>query len=136
MEFHQGRLIDHVHLRVGDLTASKRFYQAVLGALGHQPTYETDEFFAFDEFFVDAAEDYRTRVHLAFQASGPDAVQRFYDAGLANGGTDNGPPGERSYHPGYYAAFLLDPDGNNVEAVHHGPNTRSSAVVVVRPLEP
>ncbi len=71
MEFHQGRLIDHVHLRVADLRASKRFYQAVLGALGHQPTYETDEFFAFDEFFVDAAEDYRTRVHLAFQPQAP-----------------------------------------------------------------
>ncbi|WP_322883071.1 VOC family protein [Sinorhizobium medicae] len=136
MEFHQGRLIDHVHLRVGDLAASKRFYRAVLGALGHHLTYETDAFFAFDEFFVDAAEDYRTRVHLAFQAAGPDAVQRFYDTGLANGGTDNGPPGERSYHPGYFAAFLLDPDGNNVEAVYHGPNTRSSPDVVVRPFEP
>ncbi|MQW86686.1 VOC family protein [Sinorhizobium saheli] len=135
MEFHQGRLIDHVHLRVRDLAASRRFYKAVLGALGHRPTYETDKLFAFDEFFVDAADDYRTRVHLAFQATGPDAVHRFHDAGLANGGTDNGAPGERSYHPGYYAAFLLDPDGNNVEAVYHGPSTRSAPDVVVRPIE-
>ncbi|ASY55658.1 MULTISPECIES: VOC family protein [Sinorhizobium] len=135
MEFHQGRLIDHVHLRVEDLAVSKRFYQAVLGALGHRPTHETDAFFAFDEFFVDQADDYRTRVHIAFQASGPDAVQRFYDVGLANGGTDNGAPGERPYHPGYFAAFLLDPDGNNIEAVHHGPTTRSAADVVVRPVE-
>ncbi|HXV29068.1 MAG TPA: VOC family protein [Sinorhizobium sp.] len=134
MEFHQGRLIDHVHLRVGDLAASKRFYQVVLGALGHQPTYETDAFFSFDEFFVDQADDYRTCVHLAFQAADPDAVQRFHEAGLANGGTDNGAPGERPYHPGYYAAFLLDPDGNNIEAVYHGPTTRSSADVVVRPV--
>lgn len=136
MEFHQGRLIDHVHLRVQDLGVSKRFYQAVLGALGHRPTYETDQFFAFDEFFVDKADDYRTRVHLAFQAADRDTVQRFYDAGLANGGTDNGAPGERPYHPGYFAAFLLDPDGNNVEAVHHGPTMRSPADVVVRPVEP
>ncbi|MCA1489673.1 VOC family protein [Sinorhizobium alkalisoli] len=135
MEFHQGRLIDHVHLRVQDLAVSKRFYVAVLGALGHQPTHETDAFFAFDEFFVDKAEDYQSQVHLAFQAADRDAVHRFYNAGIANGGTDNGAPGERPYHPGYYAGFLLDPDGNNIEAVHHGPTTRSSADVVVRPIE-
>jgi predicted lactoylglutathione lyase len=60
-------------------------------------------------------------------------VQRFYDAALAAGGRDNGPPGERGYHPGYYAAYVLDPDGNNVEAVFHGPSTRSAASVVVTP---
>jgi hypothetical protein len=58
-------------------------------------------------------------------------VQRFHAAGLAAGGRDNGVPGERSYHPGYYAAFLLDPDGNNVEAVYHGPAKRSADAVVV-----
>lgn len=56
-------------------------------------------------------------------------VEDFYKAGLANGGKDNGAPGERPYHPGYYAAFLLDPDGNNIEAVFHGPARRSAASV-------
>jgi len=60
------------------------------------------------------------RAHVAFAAPGRDAVDAFYAAALANGGRDNGPPGLRpEYHPGYYAAFVLDPDGNNVEAVHH-----------------
>jgi Predicted lactoylglutathione lyase len=74
-------------------------------------------------------------VHLAFQAADQDAVRRFHEIALANGGTDNGPPGERSYHPGYYAAFALDPDGNNIEAVYHGPSTRSAASVVVTAQE-
>jgi hypothetical protein len=58
-------------------------------------------------------------------------VQRFHEAGLAAGGRDNGAPGERSYHPGYYAAFLWDPDGNNIEAVFHGPNERSARSVTI-----
>ena len=58
-------------------------------------------------------------------------VDAVYKAGLANGGRDNGAPGERSYHPGYYAAFLLDPDGNNIEAVHHGAADRSAASVKI-----
>ena len=57
-------------------------------------------------------------------------VDRFHAAALAAGGRDNGAPGERSYHPGYYAAFVLDPDGNNIEAVHHGPAARSAAAIV------
>ena len=131
MEFHQGRLLDHVHLRVADVEASKRFYRAVLGALGLGITHEFPGAFAADELFVDKADGYVTRVHIAFQAADHDAVRRFYEAALANGGTDNGAPGERSYHPGYYAAFALDPDGNNIEAVHHGPATRSAASVVI-----
>ncbi|TIT57433.1 MAG: VOC family protein, partial [Mesorhizobium sp.] len=58
-------------------------------------------------------------------------VDAFHKAGLAAGGTDNGAPGERPYHPGYYAAFVLDPDGNNIEAVHHGPANRSAASVKI-----
>ena len=58
-------------------------------------------------------------------------VHRFHAAGLKAGGRDNGAPGERKYHPGYYAAFLLDPDGNNIEAVNHGPAKRSADAVVV-----
>ena len=58
-------------------------------------------------------------------------VDAFYQAALANGGTDNGKPGERAYHPGYYAAFVLDPDGNNIEAVFHGEAKRSAASVQI-----
>jgi catechol 2,3-dioxygenase-like lactoylglutathione lyase family enzyme len=69
------------------------------------------------------------RHHLAFQAQDRAMVDAFYKAALAHGGKDNGAPGERAYHPGYYAAFVLDPDGNNIEAVYHGAATRSSASV-------
>jgi catechol 2,3-dioxygenase-like lactoylglutathione lyase family enzyme len=137
MEFHRGRLIDHVHLRVADLEASKRFYQAVLTALGQpEALVAGPDFFYADELYVNAADDYRTRVHVAFQAQDRAAVQAFYKAALAAGGSDNGPPGERPYHPGYYAAFVLDPDGNNIEAVYHGPSTRTAASVIVRPAGP
>ncbi|WP_395140169.1 VOC family protein [Schlegelella aquatica] len=123
MEFHRGRLIDHLHLRVADLTASRRFYQAVFEALGLPDVIqEGPGFFFADELFVEAASDYISRVHLAFQASDREAVHAFYTAALAHGGRDHGPPGPRLYHPGYYAAFVLDPDGNNVEAVFHGPS--------------
>ncbi len=133
--YHRGRLIDHVHLRVSDLAAAKRFYCAVLATLGREPTIELDEAIGFDELWIDVADDAvgPSRVHLAFQAEDQDAVKRFYEAGLKAGGRDNGAPGERPYHPGYYAAFLLDPDGHNVEAVFHGPFTRSAASVELRP---
>lgn len=133
MEFHLGRLIDHVHLRVGDLDRSRAFYTAVLGALGREITLDAGRFFVADELFVDQADGEVSRVHLAFQAADPEAVQRFHATGLARGGTDNGAPGERSYHPGYYGAYLRDPDGNNIEAVWHGPATRSVEDVVVSP---
>ena len=71
------------------------------------------------------------RCHLAFQAKDRAMVEAFHKAGLTAGGTDNGAPGERPYHPGYYAAFLLDPDGNNIEAVFHGEAERSADSVVV-----
>ena len=61
-------------------------------------------------------------------------VKRFHEAALGAGGTDNGGPGERTYHPGYYAAFVLDPDGNNIEAVIHGPEKRSAASVIREPV--
>jgi catechol 2,3-dioxygenase-like lactoylglutathione lyase family enzyme len=134
MEFHRGRLIDHVHLRVRDLEASKRFYRAVLHAIGKDHGIrEGERYFSADELWIDRADDATSRVHLAFQAAGPEAVAAFHAAALAHGGRDNGAPGERSYHPGYYAAFALDPDGNNVEAVFHGPAEKSAESVVVRP---
>ena len=129
MQLKRGRLIDHLHLRATDLEASRRFYSATLGVLGIEIVSAPTHFFA-DELWVDAGAT-PSRVHFAFQAADRAMVDRWYAAGLAAGGRDNGPPGERRYHPGYYAAFLLDPDGNNVEAVFHGPNTRSADAVVI-----
>jgi catechol 2,3-dioxygenase-like lactoylglutathione lyase family enzyme len=132
MKLHRGRLIDHVHLRVSDLEASKRFYRAVLASLGMPDALvEGDGFFHADELFVDKADGSVSRVHLAFQAPDRDVVRAFHRAAVSAGGRDNGAPGERPYHPGYYAAFVLDPDGNNIEAVFHGPSTRSAQSVVV-----
>jgi catechol 2,3-dioxygenase-like lactoylglutathione lyase family enzyme len=136
MEFHQGRLLDHVHLRVADLEASKRFYRAVLEAVGRELTFDAGWAFAADELFVSADGEPTAGLHLAFQATDREAVRRFHRAALAAGGRDNGAPGEREYHPGYYAAYALDPDGNNVEVVHHGTVERSAPSVVVRPAAP
>lgn len=114
----RGRLIDHVHLRVADLEASRRFYGAVLGVL-NIPMVSAPHHLSADELWIDAGET-PSRLHLAFQATDHDTVRRFHAAALAAVGRDNGGPGERDYHPGYYAAFVLDPDGNNIEAVCHG----------------
>ena len=132
MEYHFGRLIDHVQLVVTDLETSKRFYRAALKSLGRDISGEGDGYFFADELFVSPG-DHHTHVHLAFQSPDRDGVHRFYEAALAAGGTDNGAPGERHYHPGYYAAYVLDPDGNNIEAVNHGPATRSAASVAIKP---
>jgi catechol 2,3-dioxygenase-like lactoylglutathione lyase family enzyme len=133
VEHHFGRLIDHVHLRVRDLEASKRFYRAALEALGRGLTRESESAFLADELYVSDDGEPTERLHLAFQAPDREAVQRFHEAAVGAGGRDNGRPGERDYHPGYYAAYVFDPDGNNVEAVHHGPAERSAASVVVTP---
>jgi catechol 2,3-dioxygenase-like lactoylglutathione lyase family enzyme len=129
MEYHKGRLIDHVHLRAADLAAAKRFYREALAALGFSEVREGESWFAIDELWIDKADGPVSRVHLAFQAQSREQV---HAAALAAGGRDNGAPGERSYHRGYYAAFVLDPDGNNIEAVHHGVVERSAASVVLR----
>lgn len=138
-QLRRGRLIDHVQLVVKDLAASRRFYEPTLAVLGITIDFEMDGLFGADELCVstadsDAAEGRLTgRVHLAFQAGDRATVDAWYTAGLAAGGTDNGAPGLRErYHPGYYAAFLLDPDGNNVEAVYHGPHERSADAVHIR----
>jgi catechol 2,3-dioxygenase-like lactoylglutathione lyase family enzyme len=134
MQFHRGRLIDHVQLRVTDVQASKRFYQAVLESLGLRGIVQEGEgWFQADELYVDKADGPVSRVHLAFQAADRDAVHEFHKAALAAGGRDNGGPGERPYHPGYYGAFVFDPDGNNIEAVFHGPSERSASSVVFTP---
>jgi catechol 2,3-dioxygenase-like lactoylglutathione lyase family enzyme len=134
-QLQRGRLIDHLGLVVKDLAASKRFYLAALGALGIPLGGEDKDNFWADELFVssrnskEALGELTGRVHVAFQAENREVVDKFYNAALAAGGRDNGKPGERPYHPGYYACFVLDPDGNNVEAVFHGPAKRSAASV-------
>ena len=133
MLFHQGRLLDHVHLRVRDLEASKAFYTAALEAVGLPIVMEGPGFFTADELFVSSDGEPTSGLHLAFQAADRETVHRFHEAVLAAGGRDNGAPGERSYHPGYYSAYVLDPDGNNVEAVYHGPSKRPAASVQVEP---
>ncbi|MCS0493642.1 VOC family protein [Ancylobacter sp. MQZ15Z-1] len=129
-QWHRGRLIDHIQLVVRDLEASRRFYGAVLEVLG-VPLVAGEGYFYADELFVSPGEPLTGRAHIAFQAPDHETVQRFYASALAAGGRDNGAPGLRSYHPGYYAAFVLDPEGNNIEAVCHGPATRSAPSVVL-----
>lgn len=136
-ELHRGRLIDHIQLVVKDFAASKRFYTAVLKTLDIPIGGEAEDYLWADELFISskdsrAAQGVTTgRAHFAFQAKNREAVERFYSAALAAGGRDNGKPGERPYHPGYYAAFVTDPDGNNVEAVFHGPAEKSADSVKI-----
>jgi catechol 2,3-dioxygenase-like lactoylglutathione lyase family enzyme len=131
MELYRGRLIDHVHLRAKNLKATIGFYKAALAALDISANVDETHLQA-DELWIDALGDDKassSHVHLAFQAASRDMVDQFYKAGLEAGGKDNGKPGERKYHPGYYAAFLTDPDGNNIEAVYHGEAKRSAKAV-------
>ena len=134
-EVHRGRLIDHIQLVVRDLPASQKFYSAIFDVLKIPMGGTGDGFFWADELFVstresEAAQGALTgRHHLAFQAQSRAQVDQFHKSALAHGGKDNGAPGERPYHPGYYAAFVLDPDGNNIEAVYHGEGKRSAASV-------
>jgi catechol 2,3-dioxygenase-like lactoylglutathione lyase family enzyme len=134
-ELHRGRLIDHVQLVVRDLEAARRFYTAVLAVMNIPVSGTSHGFFWADELVISAADSPAAEgrltgpTHLAFQAESPARVDAFYQAALANGGRDNGAPGERPYHSGYYAAFVLDPDGNNIEAVYHGESKRSARSV-------
>ncbi|MEW6371974.1 MAG: VOC family protein [Pseudomonadota bacterium] len=136
-ELHRGRLIDHIQLVVRDLPASRRFYGAVFEVLQIPMAGEGEDYFWADELFVSTADSEAAqgvltgRHHLAFQAADRAMVDAFYQAALQAGGKDNGAPGERNYHPGYYGAFVIDPDGNNIEAVYHGPATRSAPSVKV-----
>jgi catechol 2,3-dioxygenase-like lactoylglutathione lyase family enzyme len=137
MELHRGRMLDHIQLVVRDLGASRRFYDAVMTVLEIPLGGEMEGMFWFDELCVSTADSPAAqgqltgRNHLAFQAKSRAMVEAFHKAGLAAGGKDNGAPGERPYHPGYYAAFLTDPDGNNIEAVYHGEARRSAASVKI-----
>ena len=129
-EAHAGRLFDHRHVRVRDVEASRAFY--TLEPLGLRINAGGDGWFSADELFVSGEGTPTAGLHMAFQADSPEVVDRFHAAALAAGAIDNGAPGERAYHPGYYAAYALDPDGNNVEAVYHGPVERSAPSIVFR----
>jgi len=119
-------VVDHAGILVRDLAASKRFYEAALAPLGLRLLYEQEDGAGFgvegaDDFGINANVEPTTRAHVAFVSPSRDAVDAFYASALAHGGRDNGAPGVRpQYHANYYAAYVLDPDGNNIEAVYHG----------------
>ena len=117
-------MIDHIKLHVADAERSKTFYAEALAPLGYRVIMEPVAGVVgmgtrFPDFWI-AQSDAPTVAHVALRADDRAAVEAFHAAALAAGGSDNGPPGLRpQYHPGYYGAFVVDPDGNNVEAVHH-----------------
>ena len=117
-------MLDHVTIRVGDFERSRAFYDALLAPLGITRLYADGETFAGYGagrrafFWIGLHDGAVTGTHVAFAAPDRATVDRFHAAGLAAGGRDHGAPGLRPhYHPDYYGAFLLDPDGHNVEAV-------------------
>jgi catechol 2,3-dioxygenase-like lactoylglutathione lyase family enzyme len=120
-------MLDHLALGVSDLTASRAFYAAALAPLGYGVVMESEHRVAFGPtarpiFFLNRREPVVSGAHIAFQAADRAAVDAFHAAALAAGASDNGHPGLRpEYHPHYYGAFVLDPDGNNAEAVCHTP---------------
>lgn len=125
-------MIDHTGMGVSDIDQCGAFYDAALGALGMKrcaqlpPATGADAIgygVDYPVFWIDRFHAARTRNHTAFSAKSRAEVDAFYKAALATGGLDNGPPGLRGggYPPGYYAAFVIDPEGNNTEAVFREP---------------
>jgi catechol 2,3-dioxygenase-like lactoylglutathione lyase family enzyme len=110
-------VFDHVHLRVADLQASKRFYERVLEPLGLPIMIDNGRSVQFPNFALSDDKEPSAGAHVAFRAASREEVIRFHQAGVNGGYRDNGAPGFRDYTPGWYAAYLLDPDGNNIEAV-------------------
>jgi catechol 2,3-dioxygenase-like lactoylglutathione lyase family enzyme len=130
--------IDHVNVPVADLHRSRAFYEAALAPFGYNLVYESDQSLGFG--LGDGGEDDEplalrlsgtphVGTHIAFTASSTDQVDAFHAAAVEAGGRDNGAPGERDYGRSYYAAFVLDPDGHNIEAVYHGPGRLTELVV-------
>jgi catechol 2,3-dioxygenase-like lactoylglutathione lyase family enzyme len=117
-------MLDHVTIGVSDLERAKAFYDAALRPLGIERLYAEGKTFAGYGaagrafFWIGAPDEVRTGVHVAFMARDRQTVEAFHAAALAAGGRNNGSPGLRPrYHPDYYGAFVLDPDGHNIEAV-------------------
>jgi catechol 2,3-dioxygenase-like lactoylglutathione lyase family enzyme len=118
-------MIAHTTLAVTDYAKSKAFYSAVLATLGYRNNMEYGESAGFNDgkntdFWI-TKEKSMVPTHLAFQAGSRKEVEAFYEAALKAGAKENGEPGYRDYSPGYFAAFFLDPDGNNIEAVWYDP---------------
>jgi catechol 2,3-dioxygenase-like lactoylglutathione lyase family enzyme len=118
--------IDHTAMSVTDLERSKAFYSDALNPLGYSLMFEADDFLGFGDGQMPSLGVARREPagggHVALAASDRSTVDAFYEAAMAAGGTDNGRPGLREhYHPTYYAAYVRDPDGNNIEAVCHTP---------------
>jgi catechol 2,3-dioxygenase-like lactoylglutathione lyase family enzyme len=122
-------MLDHIGFNISDMKKSRTFYDAVLGPLGIEPIMEFGHWVGYGrngkpEFWIGSQKGAQLQgvLHIAFSAGTRAEVDRFYQAALANGGQDNGAPGIRAhYHADYYAAFVLDPDGHNIEAVCHLP---------------
>ena len=112
------RVFDHVDLHATDLAASVHFYETVLAPLGIPKLFERDGSACFTNLNVVERQPRTTGLHVCFHARSREAVDEFHRAGVEAGFRSNGEPGYRSYGPGYYAAYLLDPDGNNVEALY------------------
>jgi catechol 2,3-dioxygenase-like lactoylglutathione lyase family enzyme len=117
-------VIDHLWIRVSDLAATKRFYETIAPVVGIRIAGERQERFHIaterrSAAFVHDGRPRTQNVHLAFAAPDNASVDEFHRIALGAGYADNGAPGERGYHKGYYGAYVLDPDGNNVEAVCH-----------------
>jgi catechol 2,3-dioxygenase-like lactoylglutathione lyase family enzyme len=122
-------MLDHVTIGVSDIEQSKKFYDRALRPLGITRLYaEGDQFAGYGIppkafFWIGHRAAPQTGAHIAFAASDRAAVEQFHQEAIAAGGRDNGQPGLRpNYHPGYYGAFVLDPDGHNIEAVCHSPH--------------
>ena len=118
-------MIDHTGVTVSDVDRSKAFYAAALAPLGYSVLMEFEQFAGFGvapkpDFWIVEGTPNVPAVHVAFRAETRVQVDTFYKAAMAAGGRDNGAPGLRArYHPNYYGAFVLDPDGHNIEAVCH-----------------
>lgn len=136
-KLHRGRLIDHIQLVVANIEKSRIFYSAILAILDIPIVYVNKDYFWADELVVSSIDSFASmgeltgRHHIAFQATDKETVNAFYQAALSNGGLDNGKPGLRKYHPSYYAAFVIDPDGNNIEIVYQGCAQRNTSSVEI-----
>jgi catechol 2,3-dioxygenase-like lactoylglutathione lyase family enzyme len=123
-------MIAHTSLAVRDYARSKSFYIQALAPLGYRNNMEYDQSAGFNDgtntdFWI-SKEASVVPMHLAFEAMSSKQVEAFYKAALAAGGRDNGAPGYRDYSPGYFAAFVIDPDGHNIEAVWYDPSKQQN----------